>query len=34
MLDFFAELKPVEVITINGIEYAQIFDIREVALPE
>jgi hypothetical protein len=34
MLDFFAELTPVEVITINGIEYAQIYDVREVALPE
>lgn len=34
MLDYFSELKPVEVITINGIEYAQIYDIREVALPE
>ena len=34
MLDFFSALTPVEVITINDIEYAEIFDMREVPLPD
>ncbi len=34
MLDFFDELTPVEVITINDIAYAEIYDMREVLLPK
>jgi aryl-alcohol dehydrogenase-like predicted oxidoreductase len=34
MLDFFGELTPVEVITINDIAYAEIYDMREVPLPK
>ena len=34
MVDLFDGLTPVEVITINDIEYAQIYDMREVQLPE
>ena len=34
MLDFFGELSPVEVIKINDIAYAEIYDIREVPLPK
>ena len=34
MLDVFDELTPDELIIINGIEYAQIYDMREVTLPE
>jgi hypothetical protein len=34
MLDLFDDLTPVKVITINGIEYAQIYDMRGVTLSE
>ena len=34
MLDFFDELTPVEVITINDIVYAEIYDMREVHHPK
>jgi 4-amino-4-deoxy-L-arabinose transferase-like glycosyltransferase len=34
MLDYFRELKPVEVITINGIEYAQIYEMKAAAPPD